>query len=260
MALMQDQAIAPTRDIDVDAVRQKMVPHGVLRVAINLGNPVLAQRSTETGELTGVSVVLAKALAAELCVPVKLTPFDAAGKVFAALEDDKWDLAFLAIEPVRAEKIAFSTPYVTIDGTYLMRRSSPYQSVAELDTEACRIAVGKGAAYDLFLSRTLLKAKLHRSPTSESAMHDFLALDLDAAAGVRQPLERFAESHPELQVLKDNFTEIRQAMAVPKARILAALYVERFIGRALRDGLVHKALAESGQPDARVTQLSPVNE
>lgn len=237
---------------DVTAVRGDLAPSGQLRVAINLGNPVLAQRDESTGELGGVSVALAHALAKELAVDVKLTPYDAAGKVFAVLEEGLWDLAFLAIEPVRAEKIAFSDPYVSIDGTYLVRENSPFHTAADLDAQGRRIAVGRGAAYDLYLTRTLLHAEIVRAPTSAGAVDLFFEQGLDAAAGVRQPLERAAKALPGLKVLADNFTEIRQAIAVPKARSLAAQYVQDFISRRLKDGFVANALAESGQHDARV--------
>lgn len=237
---------------DIAAVRGDLAPDGELRVAINLGNPVLAQHDKTTGNLGGVSVALANALARELGVAVKLTAYNAAGKVFAALEEGLWDLAFLAIEPVRAEKIAFSNPYVSIDGTYLVRGDSPFQSASDLDARGHRISVGRGAAYDLYLSRTLTQAELVRGDTSANAVDLFLEQNLDAAAGVRQPLERFARSTPGVRVLADNFTEILQAMAVPKARNIAAQYIQDFISRHVRDGFVAKALADSGQHDARV--------
>ncbi|MEA1028048.1 transporter substrate-binding domain-containing protein [Pseudomonas sp. N-137] len=237
---------------DIAAVRSDLAPGGELRVAINLGNPVLAQRDEATGNLGGVSVALANALANELGVAVKLAPYDAAGKVFAALEEGLWDLAFLAIEPVRAEKIAFSNPYVSIDGTYLVREESPFQSASDLDVQGHRISVGRGAAYDLYLSRTLQQAELVRGETSAGAVDLFLEQGLEAAAGVRQPLERFARSAPGVRVLADNFTEIRQAMAVPKMRKIAAEYIQDFISRQVRNGFVAKALAASGQHDARV--------
>ncbi|AVE03812.1 restriction endonuclease [Pseudomonas palleroniana] len=241
-------------EFDLAAVRKDIAPQGELRVAINLGNPVLAKRDENTGVLLGVSVALAYALADELDITVSLTPYDAAGKVFAALEDGAWDLAFLAIEPVRAEKIAFSSPYVCIDGTYLVRTESKFNLASALDAGGCRIAVGRGAAYDLFLSRTLKNAELVRASTSAAAVDEFLKLGLDAAAGVRQPLERFAQSTTGVRVLRDNFTEIRQAMAVPKGRAVAAEYVQNFINRCLQSGLVAKALDDSGERDARVAQ------
>lgn len=201
-----------------------------------------------------MSVALANVLANELGIFISLTPYDAAGKVFAALEEEAWDLAFLAIEPVRAEKIAFSSPYVCIDGTYLVKTESKFHRAAALDTGGCRIAVGQGAAYDLYLSRTLKSAELIRASTSAGAVDMFLELGLDAAAGVRQPLERFAQTATGVRVLRDNFTEIRQAMAVPKGRVIAAEYVQDFINRCLRNGFVASALDDSGERDARVAQ------
>ena len=98
------------------AVLADLAPQGALRTAINYGNPVLAQRGAD-GQPAGVSAALAHALAERLGVPVQFSTYDAAGKVFAALEDDSWDLAFLAIEPVRAAQIDFSHPFVIIEGT-----------------------------------------------------------------------------------------------------------------------------------------------
>ena len=233
-------------------VCRDLAPHGTLRVAINLGNPVLAKRDEQTGVLSGVSVALAKALADELDIEISMATYDAAGKVFAALEEQAWDLAFLAIEPVRAEKIAFSNPYVCIDGTYLVKTDSKFHRASALDTGGNRIAVGKGAAYDLFLSRTLKNANLVRAETSSEAVHTFLELGLDAAAGVRQPLERFAKSTTGVRVLMDNFTQIRQALAVPKGRDIAAEYVQDFVNRQLQSGFVAKALGDSGEFDAHV--------
>jgi polar amino acid transport system substrate-binding protein len=51
---------------------QELVPQGVLRAAINLGNPVLAQMNPESGEACGVSVDLARELAKRLVVPTNL--------------------------------------------------------------------------------------------------------------------------------------------------------------------------------------------
>ncbi|MCM8562268.1 transporter substrate-binding domain-containing protein [Pseudomonas shahriarae] len=239
-------------NVDMAAVRNDLAPSGELQVAINLGNPVLAQRDAVTGRLGGVSVALANELAKELGIAVSLMPYDAAGKVFAALEEGGWDLAFLAIEPVRAQKICFSSPYVSIDGTYLVHAASPFERASDLDMQGHRISVGRGAAYDLYLSRTLQHAELVRADTSASAVDLFLQQGLEAAAGVRQPLERFANSTTGVRVLKDNFTEIRQAMAVPKARRIAAEYIEDFICRLVRSGFVAKLLADSGQGDVRV--------
>ncbi|HKS15213.1 MAG TPA: transporter substrate-binding domain-containing protein [Pseudomonas sp.] len=231
------------------AVLEELAPGGILRVAINLGNPVLAQRGID-GEPQGVSVALAKALAEELGVQLEMRTFDAAGKVFAALEEGAWNLAFLAIEPVREAQIAFSEPYVLIEGTYLVKRDALYQHVDELDQAGLRLAVGRGAAYDLYLSRTLQHAELVRADTSAAAVDLFVENgDLDAAAGVRQPLQKVADADPRWRVLDGAFTAIRQAMAVPRGCDAGAAYVRSFVERRLAEGFVRGALLATGQTD-----------
>ena len=199
-------------------VLRDLAPLGHVRVAINYGNPVLAQRHPDTGEPQGVSVDLARELGRHLGVTVQLTTYDAAGKVFEALKTSAWNLAFLAIDPVRAAEIAFTPPYVVIEGTYIVGNDSPLRAIEDFDRPGLRIAVGKGAAYDLFLTRTLQHAELVRADTSAAAVELFVQARLDAAAGVKQPLIAFAATHPGYRVIEGRFTSIEQAMATPKGR------------------------------------------
>lgn len=225
-------------------VLQQLAPEGVLKAAINLGNPVLAQRG-EGGEPQGVSVALAKALADELGVRLELITFEAAGKVFAALADDIWRVAFLAIEPVREQEIAFSAPYVIIKGTYLVAVGSALSSVTQLDAPGQRIGVGQGAAYDLYLSRTVQHAELVRAPTSAGAVDLFIEQGLNAAAGVRDYLRTRVDRR--WRLLDDDFMSISQAVAVPVAHTAAAAFVKSFVERQKANGWVKQALSRSGQ-------------
>ena len=232
-----------------EAVRD-LAPGGRLRVAINLGNGVLAQKDAKTGELGGVSVMLAKALGEQLHVPVDMTSYPAAGEVFDAM--GKWDVAFLAVEPERAEKIQFSDPYVYIDGTYMVRTDSPYQKVADLDKDGVRISVSRGAAYDLYLTRNLKHAQIMRAPATPSAIALFMNEKLDAAAGVRQALVDAARGKPEYRVLADRYTRIDQAMAVPKGHPVGAAYIHSFLEQMKASGKVRTALDATGQDGAVV--------
>src|SRR5262245_34573875 len=159
-------------------VVKELAPTGKLRAAINLGNPVLAQKGPG-GEPRGVTVDLATELARRTGLTLELVPFDAAGKVFEALKESKWDIAFLAIEPVRAAEIAFTAPYVIIEGVYMVRTDSKLHSVEEVDRPGVRIAVNKGSAYDLYLTRTIKQATLMRA---ESGADLFLKDNLEVAA------------------------------------------------------------------------------
>lgn len=240
--------------IEQSNIAGELAPGGTLRAAINLGNSVLAQRS-ESGELGGVSVALARSLAERLELPVELVPFQAAGKVFEALPRDAWDLAFLAIEPVRADAIDFTPPYVVIEGTYMVRDASPLRKLGDVDRPGVRIAVGRGSAYHLFLNRTLKHAEVVPAHTGGSkAMIDlFLEENLEVVAGVRGWLEDHAAAHPGFRVIEGRFQEIRQAMGVPKGRSPAALaFLRDFIEEMKSSGFVEEGLRSTGQLDARV--------
>jgi len=257
-ALLSSSGIsAMANDVPSDVVTE-LAPAGRLRAAINFGNIVLAQNDAATGEPRGVSVELARELARRLGVPLELVTFDAAGKVFDALAAGAWDIAFLAIDPVRAAGIDFTAPYVVIEGTYLVPPDSPLRTIADVDRRGVRVAVARGSAYDLYLSRALKNAELVREPNGPEALDMFVRDKLEAAAGVKQAIVAFAAAHPDLRVLDGRFMSIEQAMATPKGRPAGARYLRRFIEELKASGFVAKALAASGQADAAVAPPSPV--
>ena len=235
-------------------VLKDLAPTGTLRAAINYGNGVLAQRGAQEQDAKGVSADLAREVAKRLGVPVTFVGFDAAGKVFEALkapdsDPRKWDIAFLAIEPVRAAEIAFTAPYVLIEGTYMVKADSPMQSVGDVDRAGIRIAVGPNSAYDLYLTRTLKNAQLVRAQSGggRAMIELFLREKLDAAAGVRQPLEDYAKTDPDVRVMRDRFMDIRQAMGTPQGRPAGAQYLKGFVEEMKASGFVADALARSNQ-------------
>lgn len=232
---------------ETQEVLRNLAPSGVLRVAMNYGNPVLVQRGAEDASPRGVAADLARAVAKRLGVSPQFVSYDAAGKVVAGREKDEWDLAFLAIDPLRAESIRFTEAYVQIEGTYMVANDAPFTRVEELDQPGVRIAVGQGAAYDLFLSRHLQHASLERAATSAGAMDLFAQRQLDAAAGVRQPLLAYATEHAGYRVLDGHFTAIQQAIAVPKERQLAYDWLVSFLQDMKHSNFIRTALVESGQ-------------
>lgn len=231
------------------AVMQDLAPTGKLRAAINLGNSVLAQKDAATGALKGVTADLARELGKRLGVDVELIPHDAAGKVFDGATTNAWDIAFVAIEPVRAAVIEFTAPYVIIEGTYMVPAQSPLKAIADVDRPGVRIAVGLKSAYDLYLSRTIQNATIvHATAGGGRAMIDLFVQDkLEAVAGVRQPLEAYAKDHPEVRVMDGHFMEIQQAMGTPKDRLAGAAYLRAFVEEMKAAGFVAEALKRSGQ-------------
>jgi polar amino acid transport system substrate-binding protein len=218
-------------------------PTGKLRASINLGNPILANKNVATERPVGVSVDLAMEFGKRLGVPVELLVFDAAGKSVEAVTDERVDFGFFAIDPVRGASIAFSAPYVLIEGFYLVRAGSSIRDNADVDRPENRIAVGMGSAYDLFLTRELSHAKIIRAPTSPTVVDTFLEQDLEVAAGVKQQLEADAIKTPGLRLLNQRFMMIQQAMGTPKSRGTAAIqFLAEFVEDMKASGFVENAL------------------
>lgn len=212
-----------------DIVRA-FAPSGTLRASINVGNPILAGRRVDTGEVFGVSVDLARAFAERLGVPLKLAVFDSAGQSVEAVTREAADIGFFAIDPKRGEGIHFTAAYVLIEGCYLVRETSPIVRSEQVDQPGVRLVVGLGSAYDLHLSRAIEHATLERAPTSPAVVEHFLSLQADVAAGVKQQLQADAQRLGGLRLLPGRFMEIRQAMGCPRSRGEAA-------ARALHDYL-----------------------
>ncbi|MFF0477187.1 transporter substrate-binding domain-containing protein [Streptomyces sp. NPDC004284] len=230
------------------AVAADLAPTGVLRASINLGNPVLAQGTPEAP--AGITVDLAREIAARLGVGVELLCFDAARKSFDAMADGRADLCFLAVDPARETEVAFTAPYVVIEGVYAVPRDSALRTVEDVDAPGVRIGVKKGSAYDLFLSRNLAHATVVQG---EEGVDVFRAEGLEVGAGIRQPLTAYAAAHPDVRLIEGRFMEIRQAVGTTIGRRPETVAFLRDTVEELKaNGFVAESLRRSGQEEGLV--------
>jgi len=224
-----------------------LAPTGTLRATINVGNPILAGRDATTGAPRGVSVDIARELARRLATSLECVVVDAAKKSVETVASGQADVGFFAVDPVRGADIAFTEPYVLIEGCYLVRQDSPIRDNSAVDTPGMRIAAGAGSAYDLYLTRELKRATLVRVATSPAVVDAFIEQALEAAAGVKQQLQADAARHRGLRLIAEPFMVIRQAMGVAKARgDCAARYLRAFVDDLRASGFVREALARHG--------------
>jgi len=238
------------------SVRKAFTPTRKLRASINLGNPLLANRTTETDQPFGISIDLATELARQLDVELDLVVFDAAGKSVNAVESEEADIGFFAIDPKRGEKINFTAPYVLITGSYAVRAGSEISGLGQVDRNNQTVVVGRGSAYDLYLSRTLKNATIIHAPTSAEVVDVFFDGNYDVAAGVTQQLELDKQRHPELHILDQPFMTIRQAMGLPKTRgPEAASFLASFVEELKQTGFVSDAISRHQVEGAAVAPL-----
>ena len=221
-------------------------PTGRLRAAINTGNAVLAARDEAAGA-KGVSVDLATQFALRLGVPVELVVVDTAARSVDVVANGQADIGFFAIDPKRAELIAFTSAYVHIEGAYLVREDSPLRANEEVDQPGRTLVVGQGSAYDLYLSREIKHATLLRAPSSPAVVDFFLSEQADVAANVKQQLELDAKRIGGLRLLPGRFMVIQQAMGCQRSRgPEAAAELARFVEEMKAGGSVAQALARHG--------------
>ena len=239
------------------AARSDLVPTGKLRVGINFGNFLLVSKDPAGGEPRGIAVDLARELGRRIGVTVELVAYDAAGRMAEAVKTGAWDVAFLGAEPERANEITFTAAYLEIEATYLVPAGSPLRTIADVDREGVRIAVAARSAYDLFLTRTLQRARLMRAQGIDASFKLFVADKLEVLAGLAPRLLADAEKLPGSRVLEGRFTAIQQAIGTPKGRDAGAQYLREFVEDVKASGLVAQTIEKHRVRGVSVAPKTP---
>ena len=226
--------------------RSELAPSGTLRAGINLANFLLVTGRSPQGDPQGVAPDMAAEIAERLGVPITYVPYATPSELADAATDDAWDIGLIGAEPARAETIAFTAAYTEIEATYLVPAGSILGEVEDVDREGVRIAVARGSAYDLFLSRSLENAELVRASGLDGSFDLFVAEKLDALAGLRPRLLSDVERVPGARILEGRFTAVQQAVGTPRPREIGAAFLREVIEEAKASGLVQRLIERHG--------------
>ena len=213
---------------------------------------MLVQRGISGGEAEGLAVDLARSLAARLELDLSFVHFDRAGDVTDSAAAGLWDVCFLAVDPLRAEQIAFTEPYLVIEGCYLVRGTSEAATSEDVDRLALRIGVVQGSAYALHLARVARGAQLIQFPRFEEAAEAMATSNIDGLAGVRLAMERHSARLSGCRIVEPPFMAIPQAMGVVAGRPAAADFTRHFISEMRHGGFVAEALRRHGIEGGRI--------
>ena len=228
------------------SIKAELAPRGELRAALFTGNPVIASKNRETGELSGTAFMLGRALAADAGVGFAPIEYTTIARLMDDAKTGAWDVAVLAIDPARRAVIDYAPPYVAVDITYLVRPGSPIASVAEADRPGVRVTAARGAATALMLQRTLKNAQLTPADSEPAAFELIREGKADAYAQNRFMLLGLADRLPGARVLDDRLDVVQLALALPKGRPAALAYVTTWMAQARRSGLVQRAIDAAG--------------
>jgi polar amino acid transport system substrate-binding protein len=242
---------------DHSAMLSSFAPTSTLRVGINLGNPLLATTDEQSHEVKGVTVDIAHEIAQRLKLPITFISFKTAGATVEAVKNGDVDLVFVAIDPVRGADISYTPAYIQIEGAYMVKATSTLTKNEEVDMLGNEIVVGKGSAYDLYLTREIKSATLIRSTSSQSVVDDFMNGSGNIAAGVKQQLELDAQRYSGLRMLPGCFMVINQAIGIPKARAHfenTSNYLGTIITELKQSGFVAQAMQRHHIQGAKVAK------
>jgi polar amino acid transport system substrate-binding protein len=154
--------------------------HSALRVALNMNNAALVQRAGDG--YTGLAIRIAERISAALGAPLIYVEHPNAQSVLQA-EPDGWDIAFLAIDPSRTDRIAFSDPYHSVEATFAVRDALAHRSCAEILQGDHIIMSANSAAYQARLSALAPKGPLVVAASPNEARQRFCA-----AKAMRSPV------------------------------------------------------------------------
>lgn len=231
-----------------------LVRAGRVRAGIGLGTPALATKDPVTGEVRGPALDLGRALAARIGVEFVPVEYPRPGAVMEGVRTNAWDVAFLVIDPERAAEADFSPPYMESDFTYLVPAGSSIRNAADADQPGVRIAVPRGDASDLLLSRLLKRAELVRTDSLAAAVDLLRTGRADARAAPRPVLLAESTGLPGSRVLEDRFAVISYAALVPRGRAGHLAYINEFIEAAKASGLIKQTIERAG---LRGVQVAP---
>jgi polar amino acid transport system substrate-binding protein len=251
VALVTSAAIANAQQISDQRV-EDLVRGGRVRVA--LFPSFLYTKNPATGELRGVGIDVARALAARPRIEVLLVEYPSPPKVVECLKAGACDVAFLGIDPSRTAEVGFSPPFMEVDFTYLVPAGSSIRSVADADRPRVRIAVVRNHAMDLALRRILTQAELVHVDTPDDTFDLLRTGRADVQTGVRPALLEYSTRLPGSRVLEDRYGANRVAMVVPKDQAGRLAYISDFIEEAKASGLVRQAIERAG---LRGIQVAP---
>ncbi|MDC1066638.1 transporter substrate-binding domain-containing protein [Alphaproteobacteria bacterium] len=225
-----------------DIIIEQLAPKGYLRAAINLSNFLLVTGTDDKGNPEGVSPELAKALANELNLELKLIPFKRPGELADAVTEDVWDIGNIANESERAKSITFSYPYTLIESTFLVREASKINLLQDVDKPGVRIAVAERSAYDLWLTENIKNAELIRAKSIDLSFKIFEDNSYEVLAGLKPRLIDDLQNTKNCKIVHGAFTFIKQCIGSKPGNPEAEEFINNFIEKNIKNGFIESLL------------------
>ncbi|MBU3562110.1 transporter substrate-binding domain-containing protein [Polynucleobacter hallstattensis] len=237
-------------------VLEQLAPNGVLSAAVYLGNFLLVTGRSSSGEPTGISPDICRAIAKRLGVELSLVGFNTQAEVVEAVVSARCGISLLGSDPARAQKITFTPAYVELEASYLVSANSPITELSQVDQPGVKIASFQQSAYDLWLQRNLKHASLVHADSVKASIELFVSKKLDALAGLRTGLVAASQDIPGSRILDGQFTGIQQAITAHKSHLESIEFLDACVEEFIRSGLVADLISQYQVQGVSVAPLS----
>jgi polar amino acid transport system substrate-binding protein len=116
-----------------------------------------------------VTVEVGEELGRRLGVPTALVEYRRAAEVVDGIAAGQVDMTVTNATPVRAEKVAFTSPLLALELGFLLPTRSSFQNASNLDDPQYRVGVTQGDASERTIQAVLKHAVIVPVPTSSNA-------------------------------------------------------------------------------------------
>jgi len=196
---------------------KEMVPTGTLRVGVveapDAGTFFVA-KDPKTHAVHGVTVDLGADLAHELGVPVTYTVFPNSGACTEATHSGAVDVAFMPVDALRRQQVAFGPAYYQVESTYLVSGQSKITDLAGVDQPGVRVVGISNTTTIRASARTLHHTVPKPIDSVQAAVEAMRSGQADALAGFSKPVFR----SPCLRVARQRWLTPARSLNRPKPR------------------------------------------
>src|SRR5258706_9638038 len=225
------------------AARAELAPTGKLRVGLIAVNPIFVTPNTPPGVTKGIAVDIAGQLAARIGVPMEPLRYPTVGALVESAGKGEWDIAFLAIDPERAEAMNFTAAYMYSENTFLVPAGSTARGIEDLDRPGKTIAILARSAQEIWLKKNAKSATLVSASSPAAAYQMLREGKVDAVTSVASLLAEGSKQVPGSRVLATSYVDTPIGMAVAKGRPAAYAFAYQFIADLNTTGTVRDGIA-----------------
>jgi ABC-type amino acid transport substrate-binding protein len=239
---------APTRP--GAGIMPAIAARGEIRVCIWPEYFAISYRNPRNGELEGIDIDLARALAARLRVALAFVETNFRD-FMDRIEDGSCDIAMMAVgvTPARAARIGFSKPYLA-SAVYAVttRTNNRIARWADIDSPGTVVAVAAGTVMEPLMRDTLRRAQLMVVAPPRTREGEIMSGRADVFMSDYPYTRRMTLMHDWARVIDPpaRFGETLYAFGLPRGDAAWTAEVNTFLERVRSDGTLARAAQRHG--------------